>query len=263
MASKYLSREDAPLTPQIWELLDKTMIEVAKANLSGRRILPWEGPFGLGLKFVSLSGISTEEGVSMSQALSLVEIQKSFRLRKMDLANYEREGVTIDLTPLIEATRECARKEDEIIYQGLKGVPGLFTVRGSQKMKLSSWEEIGKAATDIIQAVTLLDEAGFHGPYALALAPERYNLLLRIYNQGAKTELEHLKEIVGDGVVKAPFLKKGGVILDSNRNYVSLVVGQDMTVGFIGPEEENLVFNISESMVPLIREPQAIGVLEE
>lgn len=263
MANKYLSREDAPLTPQVWELLDRTMIEVAKAYLSGRRILSWEGPFGLGLKFVSLSNISEGEGVSLSQALSLVEIQRSFRLRKMDLANYERERVTIDLTPLVEATRECARQEDEIIFQGLTGIPGLLTVTGSQKMKLSSWEEIGEAANDIIQAVTLLDEGGFHGPYTLALAPKRYNLLLRIYSQGAKTELEHLKEIVGDGVVKAPFLKKGGVILDSNKNYVSLVVGQDMTVGFIGPEEGDLVFNISESIVPLIREPQAIGILEE
>ncbi|HQE25665.1 MAG TPA: family 1 encapsulin nanocompartment shell protein, partial [Candidatus Atribacteria bacterium] len=81
--------------------------------------------------------------------------------------------------------------------------------------------------------------------------------------QGAKTELEHLKGMVGDGVVKASFLKKGGVILDANRIHACLVVGQDMTIGFIGPEEGNLVFNISETLVPLIREPRAIGVLEE
>lgn len=262
MANKYLSREDAPLTPQVWELLDKTMVEVAKNCLSGRRILSWEGPFGLGLKFVSLSNISGGEGVSLSQALPLVEIQKSFQLRKADLANYEQEGVTIDLAPLIEATRECARREDEIIFQGLKGVPGLLTGGGRQKMKLSSWEEVGQAATDIIKATTLLDEAGFHGPYTLALAPQRYNLLLRIYHQGAKMELEHLKGIVGDGVVKSPFLQKGGLILDANKLYACLVVGQDMTVGFIGPEEGNLVFSISETIVPLIREPQAICVLE-
>ncbi len=263
MANKYLSREDAPLTAPVWELLDKTMVEVAKSCLSGRRILPWEGPFGLGLKFVPLSNISGGEGVVLSQALPLVEIQKSFQLRKVDLANYEREGTAIDLTPLVEATRECACREDEIIFQGLKGIPGLLTGEESQKIKLSSWEEVGQAATDIIQAITLLDEAGFHGPYTLALAPQRYNLLLRIYHQGAKMELEHLKGMVGDGVVKAPFLKKGGVILDANKIYACLVVGQDMTIGFIGPEEGNLVFNISETLVPLIREPRAIGVLEE
>jgi NAD-dependent dihydropyrimidine dehydrogenase PreA subunit len=38
-------------------------------------------------------------------------------------------------------------------------------------MNLPSWEEIGAAGNDIIQALTRLDDAGFHGPYSLALAP--------------------------------------------------------------------------------------------
>nr|HID14514.1 hypothetical protein [Anaerolineae bacterium] len=52
--------------------------------------------------------------------------------------------------------------------------------------------------------MTILDGAGFHGPYCLALAPDRYNLLLRRYPQGTVSELEHVKTMVTDGVFKAP-----------------------------------------------------------
>jgi hypothetical protein len=34
-----------------------------------------------------------------------------------------------------------------------------------------------------------------------------------------------------------------------------------MTIGFIGPVEENLEFSISESLALMIREPRAICVL--
>ncbi|MDD1664473.1 MAG: bacteriocin family protein [Methanomicrobiales archaeon] len=35
-----------------------------------------------------------------------------------------------------------------------------------------------------------------------------------------------------------------------------------MSVGFIGPAEENLEFSISESLVPLIHTPDAVCVLK-
>lgn len=262
MTNKYLGRADAPLKSETWELLDKTMIEVAKTHLSGRRILPFEGPFGLGLKFVPLS-TEAKEGVALSQAIPLVEIQKTFRLPKSDLAAYERDGVVLDTAPLIQATLECVQLEEQLIFQGLSEVPGLLTVTDNQKMKLSSWKEVGEAAQDIIEAVTALDEAGFPGPYSLALSPRRYNLLFRRYPQGNQTELEHIKAIVGAPIVKAPSLKKGGLLLVSGKTYASLIVGQDMTIGFIGPDEEGLVFSISESLVPLIRQPRSICQLEE
>ncbi|MGC8787569.1 MAG: encapsulin, partial [Anaerolineae bacterium] len=54
MANKYLGREDAPISAALWEKLDTVMIEVAKSQLTGRRLLYIEGPYGLGLKFVPL-----------------------------------------------------------------------------------------------------------------------------------------------------------------------------------------------------------------
>jgi uncharacterized linocin/CFP29 family protein len=69
-------------------------------------------------------------------------------------------------------------------------------------------------------------------------------------------------DLVEGGVFKAPALKDGGVLLASGKQYAEIVLGQDMSVGFIGPAEENLEFSISESLVPVIHTPGAICVLK-
>ena len=94
------------------------------------------------------------------------------------------------------------------------------------------------AAANVIEAVTRLDAAGFHGPYALALAPSRYNLLLRRYPQGNGTELEHLAMIATAGVLKAPILESGGILMASGPQFAAIVLGQDMTIGYVGPTDE-------------------------
>ena len=123
-------------------------------------------------------------------------------------------------------------------------------------------EKVGTAADQIIDAVTKLDEAGFHGPCSMALAPSLFNLLLRRYPQGAGTELDHIRSIVTDGVVKAPNLKKGGVLLASGKQYVSVAIGQDMVLGYNGPVGDLLEFQVYESLALMVHAPQSICVLK-
>jgi len=263
MANKYLAREDAPFGAETWEVLDAAMMEAAESQLVGRRLLHIEGPFGLGLKVVPLQDAEVESGMIASPVIPLSLIQTTFTLGKRDLAAYERDGVSLDTTVVREAAIECARLEDTLVFKGAQGMPGLLTAEGSNKLNLSAWDEVGTAAEDIIKAVTTLDGAGFHGPYCLALAPSRYNLLFRRYPRGNFSEMEHVRTIVTEEVFKAPILDSGGVLLASGRQFASIVLGQDMAIGFIGPVGEKLEFSISESLAPLIRQPQAICVLKE
>jgi uncharacterized linocin/CFP29 family protein len=263
MANKYLAREDAPFGSEIWDVLDATMIEAAKSQMVGRRLLHIEGPFGLGLKTVPLQDAEVGSDLIVSEALPVPLIQQTFTLGIRDLANYEREGVSLDTDAVAEAAIACARLEDSLIFNGGPRVPGLLTAEDANELNVSDWSETGTAANDIIQAITTLDGAGFHGPYSLALAPDRYNLLFRRYPQGNASEMEHVKTMVTDGVLKAPILQTGGVLLASGRQYASIVLGQDMTIGFIGPVGDKLEFSISESLTLRIRQPQAICVLKE
>ena len=258
MANKYLAREDAPFGAETWKMLDAVMMEAAKSELVGRRLLHIEGPFGLGLKLVPLQDTEIESGLIVSEFLPVLLIQKTFALGVRDLASYEREGIALDTSAVAEAAIECAQLEDDLIFNG-----ALLAAEGSNELELSSWDEVGTAAEDIIKALTTLDGAGFHGPYSLALSPSRYNLLFRRYPRGNFSEMEHVKTMVTEGVFKAPILEGGGVLLASGRQFASIVLGQDMTIGFIGPSGEEIEFSISESLAPLIRQPQAICVLKE
>lgn len=263
MANKYLAREDAPFGPDTWKILDVAMVEAAKSQLVGRRLLHIEGPFGLGLKVVPLQDAEAKSGLITSQTLPVPLIQTTFTLGMRDLASYERDGVSLDTSAVAEAALACARLEDGLIFNGAPDVPGLLAAKAAHKLNLSAWDQVGAAANDVIQAITALDGAGFHGPYSLALAPNRYNLLFRLYERGNLSEMEHVKTIVTEGVFKAPTLKSGGVLLAPGRQYASIILGQDMTIGFIGPAGDQLEFSISESLVPLIRQPQAICILKE
>lgn len=263
MANNYLARNGAPFGPEIWEKLDFAMKEAAESQLVGRRLLNVDGPFGLGLKSVPLGDEEAESGLIASQVLPVVLIQKSFTLGTRDLANYEREPVILDTCPVSDTARECARLEDSLIFNGTTDVPGLLTMGASNSMNLLAWDEVGAAAKGIIEAITRLDDAGFHGPYSLALAPDRYNLLFRLYPQGKQSELEHIKTMVTDGIFKTPILRGGGVLLASTAQCASIVLGQDMTVGYVGPAGAKQEFTISESLTVRIHQPRAICILKE
>lgn len=263
MANKYLARKDAPFGVEIWEALDASMKRAAESQLVGRRLLDVDGPFGLGLKSVSLGDKEAGSGLIASQVLPVVLIQRAFALGTRDLANYDREAVALDTCPVAETARACARLEDDLVFNGTANVAGLLSVPGSNSMNLLSWDKVGAAAKGIIEAITRLDDAGFHGPYSLALAPERYNLLFRLYPQGKQSELEHIKTMVTDGVFKTPILKGGGVLLASRAQCASIVLGQDMSIGYVGPAGAKQEFTISESLTVRIRQPQAICVLKE
>jgi len=257
-----LGRGDAPVSAETWELLDSTMVEAAKGILAGRRLLGISGPFGLGLKAVPMSDGKGRKGFITSECIPVPLLQVSFCLGKRDIAAYERDRIAFDACAVATAACACASAEDALIFQGAPGIPGLLSAKGSQSVKISPWEAVGAAADEIIGAVTALDDAGFHGPYTLGLAPRRYNLLFRRYPQGEGTELDHLRSVVTGGICKAPVLADGGVLLASGKQFAEIVLGQDMSVGFIGPAEENLEFSISESLVPLIHTPDAVCVLK-
>ncbi|HVP94886.1 MAG TPA: family 1 encapsulin nanocompartment shell protein [Methanoregulaceae archaeon] len=260
MSHHYLGREEAPIAESTWNTIDNVVTETAKSILSGRKLLGIEGPFGFGLKAVPLSD-NEKGGFGISGMLPLVSVTGSFTLGKRDIAAFERDNLPQNWEKVAMAAIQCAKEEDTIIFKGAGQVQGLLNTKGSGSVSLSSWNTIGKAADDLIKAVTHLDGEGFHGPYSLALAPARYNLLLRRYPQGG-TELEHLQAIVGDGVTKTPVLEDGGVLIASGKQYGSIVIGQDLKTGYIGPTLDSLEFSLTESLALMIRAPKMICVLK-
>jgi len=129
-----------------------------------------------------------------------------------DVAAFEDTSLPFDAGPIAASAMACAHQEDALIFNGSKriGCAGLLNADGAGKMKLRAWDKVGDAVDDVIKAVSSLDAEGFHGPYSLALSPKRYNLLFRRYPQGNLTEMQHLQQLVTDGVIKTAAIAGGG-----------------------------------------------------
>jgi uncharacterized linocin/CFP29 family protein len=270
MSEKFLHRKDAPFGDALWQKIDQTVIEAAKSQLCGRRVIKTEGPYGFGFKALATSDCPVDEklpeGVHMAAGcvVPLVVVQKGFRLAVRDIAAFEQSGIPLDLGEAARAAIDCAKQEDALIFNGSRKLStrGLLNAEGVGSVKLKPWKDIGAAAENVIEAVTALDDQGFHGPYALALAPKLYNLLFRQYPQGATTELEHIKQIAADGVVKAPVIASGGVLLCTSGPFASIVLGQDLMTGYVGPSDGGYQFLVSETLTLWLRQPGSVCVLK-
>ncbi len=63
----YLNREEAPLSHEDWERLDKIVVKTAQKRLVGRRFISIYGPLGAGIQVIQkdlLSGVSGDEEVN-------------------------------------------------------------------------------------------------------------------------------------------------------------------------------------------------------
>ncbi len=154
MENRYFGRCEAPLETETWKLLDTTMVESAKGQLAGRRIIAIDGPFGFGLKVIPMSDCDLEEGISSSTFVPVSMIKSEFSLAKRDLASFEKDKIILDTNPVACAAIDCAAKEDQILFHGIQGSFGLLNAEGSSSHTLTKWEKIGTAADQIIESVT-------------------------------------------------------------------------------------------------------------
>src|SRR4051794_35742388 len=139
----YLLRDQAPLTREQWERLDKAVEETARRALVGRRIVPVSGPLRAGIQVVAedvfrgadrgtvdLLG-EADPGViraSGRRFLPLPMLYKDFRLHWRDLETQREMHLAIDTGPAEAAAAVVARTEDDMIFNGSaeQGLEGLL-----------------------------------------------------------------------------------------------------------------------------------------
>ncbi len=259
----YLNRREAPLPGAVWKAIEGAAIDAARDRLTGRRFLDLEGPFGIGLTAIELgeddycrAPKEGEAGAIMGRAVAVPMLRRSFRLSIRRVAAHVENGQPLDLKPAEDAAEAVAAREEEFIYYGQadRKLPGLLTQAGRQQVDGGDWSAVDRALADVLTAVTLLDEKGYRGPYALALAPPLYNGLFRLYPGTDVLQLEHLRRLCTRGIYKAPI--EGGVLVDPNVG--TLILGQDLRAGYTSHDGVYYQLFLSESIVLRIDEPAAI-----
>jgi uncharacterized linocin/CFP29 family protein len=266
-----LNRHAAGLDDAIWERIDAAALKAASERLTARRFLDIDGPYGLGLTSIE-SGAeeriddessADSDGLAAtigSRTLPVPMLQQPCALSVRRIQGHRQLSLPLDLRRVEEAAEAVARREEQMVYHGVPrlGLDGLTTVEGRARAPCGDWTDLSRATGDVLAAVNQLDANGFGGPYALALAPERYVALFRRFEGSDMLQVDHLRRLCEAGVFKAPIT--GGVLVDPRVG--NLTIGQDLRVGFAANDGVHLQLFVSESLVLLLDEPGAICTLE-
>lgn len=262
----YLNRQQAPFPAEIWDEIDGEVVDAARSRLTGRRFLDVLGPYGAGLTSIEIGAddycrqpAPDEAGAVVSRAIAVPMLRKSFGLSVRRVQGHLQMGLPLELSPAQDAAEAVARREEEFIYYGIPefGLDGLLTAKGRHEIQAGDWAAVEQALNDVLSAVNRLDGSGFHGPYALGMSPKLYNTLFRRYEGTDMLQLEHLKRLCELGVYKADI--DGAVLVDSHAGRIA--VGQDMMTGYSGHDGIHYQLFVSESLVLMLDDPEAICVL--
>ncbi|MGE7273202.1 family 1 encapsulin nanocompartment shell protein [Brevibacillus panacihumi] len=271
---------DSPLTQDEWKQLDETVVDMARRQLVGRRFIDIYGPLGEGIQTITndvyeesrFGGLSLRgESLEMTQpskrvSMTIPILYKDFMLYWRDVAQARTLGMPLDMSAAANAAAGGALMEDDLIFNGAAefDLPGLMNVKGRLTHLKSDWMESGNAFADVVEARNKLLKMGHSGPYALVVSPELYALLHRVHKGTNVLEIEHVRNLVTDGVYQSPTIKgRSGVLVATGRHNLDLAIAEDFDTSFLGDEQMNSLFRVYECVVLRIKRPSAICTLED
>jgi uncharacterized linocin/CFP29 family protein len=108
--------------------------------------------------------------------------------------------------------------------------------------------------------VATLQGEGIGGPYAIALGPRCYTGVIETTEHGGYPLLEHLRLILGGPALWAPAVD-GAIVLSTRGGDFELVVGQDVSIGYLDHDAQNVRLYLEESFTFRVLSPEAAVAL--
>jgi len=278
--SDFLGRDQAPLTPDQWKAFDDIVVSIARRTLVGRRLLDVFGPLGPGYQVapnerfqgqavgaIDMLGEADCDEIAASGRvyLPLPILHKDFMIHWRDLEEANQTGMPLDTGAAASAASFCARLEDEVIFNGQRGMgyDGLRNVAGRVTVAQSDWSVMGNALRDITSAVEQLASSGFSGPFAVAVSPRMLVAMNRMFENTGVLEIDQVRKLTLAGVFVTPVLPDPSVVVvATGPENLDLVMGLDMTAAYLSTDKMNHHFRVLETLVLRIKRPEAICTIE-
>jgi uncharacterized linocin/CFP29 family protein len=274
-----LARDEAPLSSSEWESIDRIVVQSARQQLVARRFIQVFGPLGAGIQdidFDAYGGIDSANldmlGNIEAQPVQSIKrihdkiplIYKDFILYWRDVETSRRLNLPLDIATAAAAAAFVAQKEDDFIFNGSPemGFEGLLNARNRNTVEAHNWDEAGTAFEDTVSAINTLVDAGFYGPYAVAVSPRRFAQMHRVYANTGVLEINHIRDVATAGVYQSPSINDYGLVLSTGIQNVDIAIAQDLITGYLGPQNLNHPFRVLESLVLRIKRPGAICTFE-
>jgi uncharacterized linocin/CFP29 family protein len=258
----HLLRDLAPVSAAAWSEIEAEATRSLTHFVAARKLVDFKGPLGWDASAVATGRTAPVDvpdlvGVEARrrESLPLLELRTAFTLSRAELEPIERGAFDVDLTAVVEATRQAAIAEDSLVFHGAPGGPtGVIGASPHQSVPLS--ENYAKYPQAVARAVATLKYAGVAGPYAIALGPRCYRGVIETTEHGGYPLLEHLRLMLGGPVVWAPAVD-GAVVLSQRGGDVELTVGQDFSLGYLDHDAGSVRLYIEESVAVRIASPEA------
>ncbi len=277
--SDYLLRDQAPLTPQEWQAVDGTAVEVARRNLVGRRFLSLFGPVGVGVQTfaadtygpaekarISLFGVEEEDllTVESRRFVPLPILYRDLRLDWRDLENARRLGTSLDTTAVAIAATAVAAMEDRLVINGYDELQqeGFLNAAGRQQLPIGDWSAAGGGFGAVVSAVGALVKANFRPPFSVVVSPQLFVALHRVFDNTGVLEIDQVRKLVGGGVFASQAMPEGkAVVVAAGRENMDLIIAQDLITAFLETTALQHHFRVLEVLSLRIKRPGAICTL--
>lgn len=259
----HLHRELAPVDDAAWAEIEEEARRSLRHFLTARKLVDFSGPHGwdhsaLGLGRVASSAEGPAEGVESRIRLTqpLAELRTPFTLERAEIDAVERGAPDADWDPVVDAARAAALAEDRLVFRGFPaaGVRGIVETTPHDAIEITTDYE--RYPNYVAQAVETLKRAGVTGPYAIALGPRCYAGVIETTEYGGYPLLEHLRMIVEGPVLWAPAVE-GAVVMSQRGDDFELVVGQDLSIGYVDHDAERVRLFLEESLTFRAAGPEA------
>ncbi len=265
----WTDRDAAPFGQDVWDQIDAVARRAADEVRAVRRLVEVVGPLGFSARAgvaedERVGGDETEERVHVHvpRVSALPVLHRTFSLgARAVAASAAREPLV--LSEAAEAARDVGRAEDRLLLagNGAAGVRGLLEHEGAVELVPGDWSDPARAADDLLGALARLDAAGRHGPFAAAVSPARYYQLFRPHPGSALTPYPQLAPAFAGGIVKAPGLPDGALVVVRSPSGPRAVVGQDLTAAYDGREGIFHRISLIESVTLLPGVPGSVAIL--
>jgi uncharacterized linocin/CFP29 family protein len=257
----HLMRDKAPITDAAWAEIDEEAKRTLVHFLAGRRLIDicdpkgWAHP-GEPTGQVEDAGTLQDGSVAARNRIvqPMTELRSTFELSRRDLEAIDRGACDVDLDAVIDAAKAAALAEDEMIFHGGAGCPGLAGASPHDPVEIS--DDYDKYPQFVAKAMARLQDAGVDGPFAIALGPQCYTGVIEESEMGGYPVLEHLRLILGGPVVRAQAVN-GAIVVSQRGGDFELISGQDLSIGYLDHDAETVRLYIEESIAVRICSPEA------
>lgn len=169
-------------------------------------------------------------------------------------------ALDLDFGTLDEAARSVAHAENVAIFHGWPDAQIRGIVDASPHPPVDLGSSFGEYPVKVATAVAALLSSGVGGPYGLALGPDGYTGVVETTEHGGLVVFDHLREILGGPIVRAPGVS-GAVVVSLRGGDFLFESGEDLSVGYDHHDGELVHLYLEESFSFYVASPDAAVAL--